>query len=308
MVEGTVVALGGHLLGDLDRPSTQHAMVDKARAVAKALSPLLASKSGLLVVHGNGPQVGIELLRGEIARARVPPFRLDVLVAETQGSMGYLLACAFREEIRRRDLDLEVVSVLTSVSVGEEEASPKPIGPLLTPEEVVTFERERGWNVVKGEHGFRRQVPSPRPARVLESESIRLLLDAGNLVIAGGGGGIALSRDASGELRGVEAVIDKDRTATLLAIELGMKRIIHLTTVDAVYEDYGAAGAKPIARMRVEEARGLMQTGLFLEGSMRPKIEASIEFLEAAGENVLITSPERLEEALAGRAGTWILP
>lgn len=308
MVEGTVVALGGHLLGELERPSTQDAMVEKAGAVARAFSPLLASKSGLLVVHGNGPQVGIELLRGEIARARVPPFRLDVLVAETQGSMGHLLACALREEIRRRDLDLEVVSVLTSVSVGEEDVSPKPIGPLLTPEEVVTFERERGWKISKGEHGFRRQVPSPRPTRVLESESIRLLLHAGNLVIAGGGGGIALCRDAAGEVRGVEAVIDKDRTATLLAIELGMKRIIHLTAVDAVYENHGAKDAKPIARMRVEEARRLMQTGLFLEGSMRPKIESSIEFLEAGGENVLITSPERLEEALAGRAGTRILP
>ncbi|HEY7697182.1 MAG TPA: carbamate kinase, partial [Vicinamibacteria bacterium] len=196
MVDGTVVALGGHLLGELDRLSTEDAMLGKARAVARALSPLLASRKGLLVVHGNGPQVGIELLRGEMARARVPPFGLDVLVAETQGSMGHLLACAFREEIRRRDLELEAVAVMTAVVIAEEEAPLKPIGPLLTPQEVLRFEQERGWKVVRDEHGFRRVVPSPRPARVLESEAIRLLLEAGNLVIAGGGGGIALSLDA----------------------------------------------------------------------------------------------------------------
>jgi carbamate kinase len=308
VVEGVVVALGGHRLSDLDRPSTQDAMVDKAGAVARALSPLLASKTGLLLVHGNGPQVGIELLRGEMARTRVPPFRLDLLVAETQGSMGHLLAGAFREEIRRRGLELDVVTVLTSVSVLEEEAPLKPIGPLLTPEEVLAFERERGWKVAKGEHGFRRVVPSPRPERVLESESIRLLLEAGKLVVAGGGGGIALSPDAAGELRGVEAVVDKDRTATLLSIGLGMKRIVHLTSVDAVYADYGTPGAKPIARMSLFEARRRLKEGLFPEGSMRPKIEASIEFLEAGGESVLVTSPERLEEALDGRAGTWLLP
>jgi carbamate kinase len=291
VVDGTVVALGGHLLGELDRPSTGDAMLSKARAVARALSPLLAPKKGLLLVHGNGPQVGIELLRGEMARARIPPFGLDVLVAETQGSMGYLLACAFREEIHKSDLELEAVTILTSVVIVEEEAPLKAIGPLLTPEEVLRFEQERGWKVVRDEHGFRRVVASPRPACVLESEGIRLLLEAGNLVIAGGGGGIALSLDAAGELRGVEAVIDKDRTATLLSIELGMKRIIHLTAVDAVYENYGTDHAKPIARLNVQEARGLLRTGSVREGSMRPKIEASIEFLEAGGESVLVPPP-----------------
>jgi carbamate kinase len=308
VVEGTVVALGGHRLGELDRPSTQDAVAEKARSVAKALSPLLASKTGLLLVHGNGPQAGIELLRGEMARARLPPFRLDVLVAETQGSMGYFLAGALRQEIRSRGLELDVVAVLTSVEVVAEDAPLKPIGPLLTEAEVFTFERGRGWKVARDEHGFRRVVPSPRPTRVLESESIRLLLEAGKLVIAGGGGGIALSGDAAGELRGLEAVIDKDRTATLLSIELGMKRIVHLTSVDAVYEDYGTPRAKPIARMSVREARRRLRERLFPEGSMRPKIEASVEFLEAGGKSVLITSPERLEETLGGRAGTWIAP
>lgn len=308
MVEGTVVALGGHALGALDPPSTQEEIFDKARVVARALSPLRDPKSGLLVVHGNGPQVGIELLRGEMARKRVPPFHLDVSVAQTQGSMGYFLAWAFREESRRRALDLPVAAVVTSVLVVERDAPLKPIGPLLTANEVQRFEKELGWRVAEDEHGFRRVVPSPRPASVLETKSIRLLLKAGHLVIAGGGGGIALARDAAGGLRGVEAVIDKDRTATLLSIELGMKRIVHLTSVDAVYRDYGTPRAKPIARMPVDEALRLMGTGQFREGSMRPKIESSVEFLKAGGESVLITAAERLEEAIAGRAGTWIVP
>ncbi len=303
-----MVALGGHALGALDPPSTPEEVLVKARAVARAVSPLLISKSGLLVVHGNGPQVGIELLRGELARPRVPPLPLDVSVAETQGAMGYVLGCALREEISRKALDLPVVSVVTSVEVSGGIAPLKPIGPLLTPDEARALENERGWQVARDEHGLRCLVPSPRPSRVLELDSIRLLLSAGHLVIAAGGGGIALTRDDQGGLLGVDAVIDKDRTATLLATELGCERIVHLTSVDAVYRDYGTAQAKRIDRMSAEEASRLMREGQFRDGSMGPKIEAALEFLQAGGESVLVTAPERLAEALSERAGTWIVP
>lgn len=303
-----MVALGGHALGALDPPSTQEQILEKARGVARTLSPLLAPRCGLLLVHGNGPQVGIEILRGEMARARVPPFQLDVSVAETQGSMGYVLANALREEIRSGELDLPVVSLVTSVVVEARDAPLKPIGPLLTSEEARAFANERGWRVARDGRGLRRVVPSPLPSRVLEIESIRLLLSAGHLVIAGGGGGVALAPDDEGRLAGVGAVVDKDRTATLLAAELESRRIVHLTSVDAVYLDYGTPRAAPVARMASEEARGLSKSGQFPEGSMGPKIEASLEFLERGGESVLITSPERLAEALAGRAGTWIVP
>jgi carbamate kinase len=308
MVERTLVALGGHVLGGIDPPSTQEEILEKASAVARALSPLLASRSGLLVVHGNGPQVGIEILRGEMARPRLPPFRLDVSVAQTQGATGYVLAWAFREEIRGRGLELPVASVVTSVVVGEDDALLKPVGPILTGDEARTFEKDRGWEVAGTEHGLRRVVPSPRPVRVLEIDSIRPLLAAGHLVIAGGGGGVPLAEDDRGSLRGVEAVVDKDRTATLLAVELDLARIVHLTSVDAVYRDYGTPLAAPIPQMTAGEARRLRQAGHFHDGSMGPKIEASLELLQAGGESVLITSPERLADALAKRAGTWIVP
>jgi carbamate kinase len=308
VIEGTVVALGGHALGGLDPPSTQDEILEKAGVVARALSPLLASRSGLLVVHGNGPQVGIEILRGELARPRLPPYRLDVSVAQTQGAIGYVLAWAFREEIRRRGLDLPVASVVTSVVVGEDDAILKPVGPILTRDEARTFEKDRGWKVAGTEHGLRRVVPSPRPTRVVEIDSIRLLHSAGHLVIAGGGGGVPLAADERGSVRGVEAVVDKDRTATLLAVELGLPRIVHLTSVDAVYRDYGTPRAAPIARMTVEEARHLWKGGHFHDGSMGPKIEASLEFLQAGGESVVITAPERLTDALGKHAGTWIVP
>jgi carbamate kinase len=307
MVERTLVALGGHVLGGIDPPSTQQEILEKAGAVARALSPLLASRAGLLVVHGNGPQVGIEILRGEMARPRLPPFRLDVSVAQTQGATGYVLAWAFREEIRRRGLDLPVAAVVTSVVVREDEAILKPVGPILTRDEARAFEKDRGWRVAGTEHGLRRVVPSPRPVGVLELDSIRLLHSAGHLVIAGGGGGVPLAADERSSLRGVEAVVDKDRTATLLAVELGLSRIVHLTSVDAVYRDYGTPLAAPIAGMTVEEARHLWQADHFPDGSMGPKIEASLDFLQAGGESVVITTPERLTDALAKRAGTWIV-
>jgi carbamate kinase len=308
VLDRTVVSLGGHLLGALDPPSTPEETFHKAAIVARALSPLLASKSGLLVVHGNGPQVGIELLRSEMARPRVPPSRLDLCVAQTQGSMGYVLASALREEVRKRGLELPVVSVGTSVVVEGRSGSLKPIGPLLTPQEARVFERERGWRVVRDEHGLRRAVLSPRPVGVVEIDSIRLLLEAGHIVIAGGGGGVPLVRDREGGLGGVDGVVDKDRTAALLAIGLGRSRMVHLTSVDAIYRSYGTPQAAPIARLSAEEAHRLFHEGQFLEGSMAPKIEASLQFLRSGGETVLVTSPECLADALAERAGTWIVP
>jgi carbamate kinase len=222
--------------------------------------------------------------------------------------MGYILARALRDEIRSRKIDLPVACLVTSVIVEELNASRKPIGPLLRADEARRLEKERGWRVVREERGLRRVVPSPTPTSVLEIDATRSLLSTGYLVIAGGGGGIALARDSEGMLRGVDAVVDKDRTATLLAIELGRKRIVHLTSVDAIYRDHGTPAETPITRMRVDEARRLLDQGQFPEGSMGPKIEASIQFLQAGGESVLVTAADRLPDALAERAGTWILP
>jgi carbamate kinase len=308
VAERTVVALGGHALGGLDPPSTFEESIQKARAIARALAPLLASRQGLLLVHGNGPQVGVELLRGELARGRVPPLPLDACVAGTEGTMGHALALALREEIRGTGLELPLTCVFTSVVVDEGNCPLKPVGPVLTGKEARRYERDRGWRISADARGLRRAVPSPLPLRVLEADAIRLLLSAGHLVIAGGGGGIALAADASGGLHGLEAVVDKDRTATLLAIEIAASRIIHLTSVDAVYRDHGTPRETPLSLLHVTEARRLLEDGQFPEGNMGPKIEASLDFLAAGGERVLITAAERLDDALAERAGTRIVP
>ena len=307
----TVLAFGGNaLLADPFQPVEQER---RARELARVVGRLHEPASGLVLVHGNGPQVGMILLRVEATRERLPAEPLDVLVAETQGSIGYLLCRSLRNALAQHAPPVEVASVLTQVIVDRDDpafARPtKPIGPAYPREVAERLRSERGWRLVaERERGWRRVVPSPRPRRVVELGAIAEAARAGHVVVAGGGGGIPVCTDPERGLVGVEAVIDKDRTAAMLAVALDARRLIVLTAVAHVARDFGTPGEERIEHLGAGEAQRLVDAGAFPAGSMAPKVEAAARFAFSARRPAIITDTAHLEQALAGRAGTRIDP
>jgi carbamate kinase len=298
----TVVALGGNALirpGDRGTAAEQSA---RLRAAIPSLTPLF-SEHHLVITHGNGPQVGNELLRQERAADEVPPLPLYLAVAQTQAEVGALIASELGPVVGR-----PVACLLTHVVVAEDDpafARPtKPIGPFYSTEEARTLERERGWALVEEQgRGWRRTVPSPAPLEVVELVQIRALLDSGALPVACGGGGIPVVR-REGRMQGVDAVIDKDRASALLAAGLGAERLVILTDIAAVKRAFGKPGEEEVRRLTVDDAEALLPE--LAEGSMRPKVEAAITIARAGGE-AIITALDRIDEALAGRAGTRVV-
>ncbi|MBN1234681.1 MAG: carbamate kinase [Methanotrichaceae archaeon] len=303
----TVLAFGGNaLLTDASRPAFQD---EVARSFAQAVSWLLPVRQGMVLVHGNGPQVGMILLRIEATKQRLPPESLDVLVAETEGSIGYLLCRALRNRIVGR----EIAAVLTQVVVDAGDlgfAHPsKPVGPFYSADEAGELREKQGWRMAEAPgRGWRRVVASPRPLAIVELHTIADAVGHGHLVIAGGGGGIPVVRTDENLLQGVEAVIDKDLTAALLAILLDAERFVILTDVPHVSTGFATASERRIARMNLVEAWRHLAAGEFAAGSMGPKVEAAASYAEETGRPALITNAENLEEAFWGRAGTWIWP
>jgi carbamate kinase len=264
-----------------------------------------------VLTHGNGPQVGFMQLRSELARPVLHEVPLDSLVADTQGALGYMIERALREELRRRGSQGDVVTLVTEVEVDPASrafAEPtKPVGSFYPAAEAEALKRERGWRMVEDSHrGWRRVVPSPAPRAIVPLEVIRRLVAGGVTVIACGGGGIPVVRDASGRIRGVEAVIDKDRTSALLAAGLGARRLMITTAVDAVYRGFLTRERRALGSVTAAELRALADAGEFPPGSMGPKVEAALYFLEHGGEEVTICSPEALADAWDGRAGTHV--
>ncbi|MDD1736757.1 MAG: carbamate kinase [Methanothrix sp.] len=300
-----VLAFGGNaLLSNPAHPASSEAV---AQSLAQAVRLLLPGGEGMVLVHGNGPQVGMILLRIEATRGRIPAESLDVLVAETQGSIGYLLCRALRSSIT----DREIAAVLTQVLVNPEDPGfvhpSKPVGPFYSRDEAGELKGRQGWQMVEAPgRGWRRVVPSPRPLAVIELHTIADAIGHGHLVIAGGGGGIPVRRTEENLLQGVEAVVDKDLTAALLATALQAHSFVILTDVPHVSADFATGSERRIAGMGVSEARRRLEAGEFPAGSMGPKVEAAAAYAEVTGHSALITDMERLEEALAGRAGTWI--
>jgi carbamate kinase len=297
-VSATVVALGGNALtrpGERGTAAEQLANLKRAFAV---LQPLLG-EAGLVLTHGNGPQVGNELLRQERAADEAPPLPLWLAVAQTQAEIGALMALELRPLLEGR----EAACVLTHVRVAADDPAfdrpTKPIGPFYSAEQAATLERERGWTLVSdANRGHRRVVPSPLPLEIVELDAIRRLCDT-MVVIAAGGGGIPVVQ-RGGRLAGVDAVIDKDRASALLARSLDAERLVILTEVPAVYRNFGEPEQEVIPALSADEARELLPT--LAEGSMRPKVEAALAF----GRETLITNFDALDSALRGEGGTRI--
>ncbi len=306
-----VLALGGNALV---RPGESGTLEEQRRRISRAMAPtadLVKAGFTLVITHGNGPMVGHLLLQMECARAQVPPMPLFISDADTEGSLGYLIQQCLRNELLRRGRKQGVVTVITQVVVAADDpafaAPDKPIGPFYAAAEAESLRTERGWQLMEDAgRGWRRAVPSPRPVTIVEQEVISYLLQGGIVVIAAGGGGVPVVRRPDGELTGVEAVIDKDRAAAVLAREISADLLVMLTAVPYVYADFGRPTERPLPQLSAAAARRYLQEGHFPPGSMGPKMEAALDFLAQGGRRVLITQPESLAAALRGETGTHI--
>jgi carbamate kinase len=308
-----MIAMGGNSLLDPQLPLT---VANQFAVTARAVVPiaeLIARGEHLVLTHGNGPQVGFMQLRVELAKAQMHEVPLDSLVADSQGAIGYMIQRDLREALHARGATAEVATIVTEVEVDPNDRAfsepTKPIGKFYTEAEAATLKRERHWDMVEDSHrGWRRVVASPSPISIVQLETIRRLVDSGVTTIACGGGGIPVMRQADGHIRGLEAVIDKDRASALLAVQLGVKHLYITTGVDAIYRDYlDKAKRTRLAEVTMDELRAMAAAGQFPPGSMGPKVEAALYFLERGGEVAVICHPEALLEAFLGNAGTRIL-
>jgi len=314
MKKTVVVALGGNsFISD----ETHQSVPDQYLAAERACShivPLLRDPDlRLVVTHGNGPQVGFILRRSELAAPAMHQVPLDSCVADTQGALGYQLARALRNELRHHRLARSPAAVVTLVLVDRDDPAfrhpSKPIGAFLSKERAEEHRQKDGWEVAEDAgRGWRRVVASPAPKAILDLDAVRSLLDAGFVVVAAGGGGIAVIEDPSGDISGATAVVDKDLTSSLLARQLGAEVLVITTGVEKVYLDYGTPGQKALDAITLAEAKRYVAQGHFKPGSMLPKVEAIIAFLEGGGRQAIITDSEHVAAALEGRGGTRITP
>ncbi len=306
-----VLAMGGNsLIRDKNHIalSFQYEMVQET---ARYIAELVAHGLRLVITHGNGPQVGFIYRRGELSRNELPLIPLDICGADTQGAIGYMIEKALLNEFHRRRIDKKVTAVVTQTIVDRADKSfenpTKPIGSFMSEEEALTHKKELGWEVAEDAgRGYRRVVPSPIPKKIIELDVIKLLVKSGYVVIAAGGGGVPVILNERGEIEGVEAVIDKDWGSAVMASGLDAGTLIISTAIDAAYLNFGKKDQRPLSRVSLSEVKHYLEEGHFKPGSMKPKIEAIIQFLEDGGEKAIITSPENLLSAFRGEAGTTI--
>ena len=310
-----VIAIGGNAILRSGDMATQENQMAHIADTARGLADLIQRGYDIVVSHGNGPQVGNILLRNEIAKDTVPAMAIDVCVAESQGQIGYMLQQALSSEFSVRGMAKVAVSLITQVVVSGDDPAfqdpTKPIGKYYTEEEARQLEAEKGWRLSldKRRGGWRRVVPSPMPIDIVESAPVSRLVfggkDQAEVVIACGGGGIPVVLK-DGRYSGVDAVVDKDLAASMLAISIEETLFVIATDVEKVCVDYGKPTQRPIDRISLSELKALYDEGQFPAGTMGPKILAAIMFLESGGEEVVITSTEKLLDALESGAGTHI--
>lgn len=314
MWNAVVLSVGGNAILPSSESGTFDQQLEVTRSTMRQVAELLARfPVKLVVTHGNGPIVGNILVRNEAARDTIPPMPLDVCGADSQGGIGYMIQQVLAGELRNNGIHRPVAAVVTQVVVDAKDPAfenpTKPIGPFYPEERAKALAREKGWTVVEEKgRGYRRTVPSPRPLEIVEKDVVETLMKSDIIPVAVGGGGIPVFREADGRVRGVEAVIDKDRASALLACELGLDAMVAITAVDYIYLDFNTPRARPIRKMTTRQAKEYLKQGQFPPGSMEPKVEAAVQFLEDCGKEVVVTSPAMLTRALVEGEGTHIVP
>lgn len=308
-----IIAIGGNAIHPAGIKGTSEEQVDIAGQTARVLLPILQLDNELIITHGNGPGVGKVLMRQALARASVAPMSLDICVANTQGVTAYLLVQAFENALREIGNQRHVVGLVTQVEVDADDpgfSNPtKPIGYFYTEEEAKNLSEQLGWTMREDAgRGWRMVVASPNPQHICDISLVETLTSRGTVVIAGGGGGVPVVRDSRGVRRGVEAVIDKDLTTAHMAHVLGVDEIMILTAVSRVAINFNKPDQRELDIVGVSELREFMNAGHFPEGSMGPKIEAAIRFIEAGGKRAIIGHLNEALPALRGETGTHVIP
>ena len=311
MRDAVLVAIGGNATHPENIRGTSEEQETVAAQAARTLLPLVRSTRRLLITHGNGPVVGKILLRMMLTRDQIPPMRLDVCVAHSQGGIGYMLMQALENQLRHAGIERQVACLLTQVEVDPGDAafeSPsKPIGPFFTEAQAREFEAT-GWAMMEDAgRGWRHCVPSPEPRAIVHLGMIEAMLATGAVVIAGGGGGIPVVRNAAGDWQGVQAVIDKDLCSALLARKLGIPTLLILSAVEKVAVDFGKPAQRWLDRVGLAELKALQLQGHFAKGSMGPKVEAAIRHIEGGGARAIIARLDQALAALEGQAGTQLV-
>ncbi len=307
-----IVALGGNAITGKGEEGNIPQQFENTRRSMVGVIGLLKMGYNMVITHGNGPQVGNALIRVEESRHLVPELPLGIIVGDLEGGMGYMIEQCLQNKMHDLGVQRQVATLLTQVLVDPHDPSIKNptkfVGPFFHKEDVDELVRERGWIMKEDKgRGWRRVVPSPRPLSIVPRDIIRHLVDMGIIVIAAGGGGVPVYKDERGWLEGVDAVIDKDLASAVLGKEIGAQQLLILTGVDKVAIGFGTPQQRNIDTLTVSEARRYLEAGEFPGGSMGPKIQAAIDFLEGGGQEVFITSIENALEAIQGNSGTRII-
>ncbi len=307
-----IIALGGNALSPKSEAGTINQQFKHTRESLKAVMHFVDLRYNICITHGNGPQVGAELSKNEIAMDIIPPLPLNVLVANTQGAIGYMIQQSLQNALYKRDSDREVVTFISQMKINNNDQAlknpTKYIGKIYSKQKAYKLSKKYGWDILEQEKNqWRRVVPSPNPLYIFNGKSIKHLVDFGTIVIAGGGGGIPSYNRKDGVLEGIDGVVDKDKTAALLGRIIRADEYFIITDVDNIYLNYNTENEQKIDIATVSQIEEWLKQGHFGIGSMEPKIKSALYFLKHHGKKVVITSIKRLEKAIEGQAGTQII-